>query len=129
MPRSAAPNTHASTIRLMEMALMTRLSGRFALPGVQAVPVHGRRVARWGPCHRPERRVTAGGHDWTARREVIRWPRARRLVAGPRLQLLLELFLQPFQVEARALLHGREFQEGLGVRPHLLLDEHEAPEL
>src|SRR5206468_5027000 len=52
-----------------------------------------------------------------------------KLVAGARLHLLLELFLQPLQVEARALLHGRELDEGLGVLPDLLLHEDEAPEL
>src|SRR5512140_1069254 len=43
--------------------------------------------------------------------------------------LLIQLLLHRFEIEARALLHGREFEEGLRLLAHLLLKEDEAPEL
>src|SRR5262245_59429628 len=49
--------------------------------------------------------------------------------AGVRLHGLLDLLLDGFQVEARALLHRRELDRGLSELPHLLLHQHEAPEL
>src|SRR5262245_30931743 len=48
---------------------------------------------------------------------------SRRLAALPRLQLLFQLFLQPLQIEARALLHRRAVEEGLCVLRQLLLDD------
>jgi hypothetical protein len=42
---------------------------------------------------------------------------------------LVNLVLHGFQVEARALLHRRELDGGLGQIRHLLLDMDEAPEL
>ncbi len=40
----------------------------------------------------------------------------------------LDLRLHGIEIEARALLHRRELEEGLELR-HFLLDKHEAPEL
>src|SRR5262245_65649914 len=46
---------------------------------------------------------------------------SRRLAALPRLQLLFQLFLQPLQIEARALLHRRVVVAGRCVlRPRWL---------
>src|SRR3954468_22756049 len=42
---------------------------------------------------------------------------------------LLNLLLHGIEVEARALLHGRILDGRLGQLRHLLLDEHEPPEL
>src|SRR5262245_30084624 len=67
-----------------------------------------------------------------------RWSRSRvngvifgllRLGGFDGRHLLLELFLQRRQVEARARLHRREVQEGLSRFADLLLHEDEAPEL
>src|SRR6266436_1821808 len=52
MPRRAAPNTHASAIRLMEMALMIRLSGRFAPLGIS-----------WRPRARAKRRAPGASSE------------------------------------------------------------------
>ena len=49
--------------------------------------------------------------------------------AGARLHGLFDLLLDGFLVEARALLHRRKIDRGPGEFGHLLLHEHEAPEL
>src|SRR5215813_5369257 len=53
----------------------------------------------------------------------------QELLGGPRGHLFLQLLLQGFEIEARALLHRRELEEGLRLPRDLVLDEHEAPEL
>ena len=50
-------------------------------------------------------------------------------LAGVRGHFLFEFLFQRLQVEARTLLHWREFKRGLSELPHYLLNEHEAPEL
>jgi hypothetical protein len=67
----------------------------------------------------------AGGPRGAARNTA----RSPTLVGRSGLHLLLELLLQRFAVDARALLHRRVLEEGLRVLLHLLLHEHEAPEL
>ena len=42
---------------------------------------------------------------------------------------LLDLLLDRFQIEARALLHRRELDEGFGGLAHHLLHEYKSPEL
>src|SRR5215470_12714147 len=42
---------------------------------------------------------------------------------------LLQFLLERFEIEARALLHRREIEEGLRCLCHLVLDEDEAPKL
>ena len=52
-----------------------------------------------------------------------------RLLAGAGIHGMEDLLLDGFEVEARALLHRRELDGGLGQLRHLLLDVDEAPEL
>src|SRR5262249_43562947 len=49
------------------------------------------------------------------------------LFSSLRLDCLLDLLLDGLQVEARALLHRRELDRGLGEFVHLLLHQHQAP--
>src|SRR5215831_20963781 len=49
--------------------------------------------------------------------------------AGARLHGLFDLLLDGFLVEARALLHRRKIDRGPGEFGHLVLHQHEAPEL
>ena len=51
------------------------------------------------------------------------------LLGGMRLNGLHDLLLDGLQVERGGLLHRREFDEGRAELCHLLLDEHETPEL
>src|SRR5262245_9519166 len=51
------------------------------------------------------------------------------LSASPRLHGFLDLLLDSLEVEARALLHRRKLDRGLGEFPDLLLYKHETPEL
>src|ERR1700742_398602 len=51
------------------------------------------------------------------------------LLAGVRLHGLLDLFLDGFEIEARALLHRRKLNRRLGELADLLLHELEPPEL
>ena len=66
-------------------------------------------------------------HGWAPRAGGARSPRV--LLASMRLDGLLDLLLDGFQVEACALLHWWKLDRGLGEVANLLLHELEPPEL
>jgi len=83
---------------------------------------------RRGPCFvaskkaRPSSKTRAGGFPTILFRRLFH-------LSLHRLDFLLDLGLDRFEIEARAALHRRVFDERLGVFADLLLQEHEAPEL
>ena len=106
---NAARSIMSVSNRLRHGLFATSIRGKPSGPAGQPVPLHRAGNERGGPLG-------------AARRSMS-------LLAAVRRSFLCQLLLQLFQVEARALLHRRELDEGLRGLRHFLLHKHEAPEL